>query len=65
MYFEDIVGEEAPLSKVEKDFISESAENVRNLLKDLDKKEALKTEATKQTLEEVDDDLFNDTTSDC
>lgn len=65
MDFEDIVGEEAPLSKVEKDFMSESAENVRSLLKDVDKKEALKTEATKQTLEEVDDDLFNDTTSDC
>lgn len=65
MDFEAAATEEGPLTKQEKDFITESSENVRELLKDLNAKEALKAEAGKQSLDEVDDELFNDTTSDC
>lgn len=65
MDFEAAATEEGPLTKQEKDFITESSDNVRELLKDLNAKEALKAEAGKQSLDEVDDELFNDTTSDC
>lgn len=57
--------DEAPLTRNEKSFIKESSENVNNLLRDQEKKEALKKEAKKQSLDEVDDELFNDVTSDC
>lgn len=65
MDFEVIAVEEAPLSKEEKDLISESSENVRDLLKDVERKDMLKKEAAGQTLDEVDDELFDDKTSDC
>jgi hypothetical protein len=65
MNFEDVSVEDAPLTKEEKDFITESSDNVKELLKDFEAKENLKKEADAQSLEEVDDELFNDTTSDC
>lgn len=66
MDFEEaaVSGEES-LTKEEKGFVSESSDTVRELIKDLEAKENLKAEANKQTLDEVDDELFNDTTSDC
>jgi hypothetical protein len=65
MDFEEVSVEDAPLTKEEKDFIAESSENVREFLKDLEAKDTLKKEADSQSLDEVDDELFNDTTSDC
>ena len=57
--------EGAPLTKDEKDFMEESFENINNLLKSSDRKDALKKEADKQLTDAVDTELFEDVTSDC
>lgn len=55
----------APLTEDEKEFVGESFENVNALLKSSDRKDALKKEADKELTEKVDDELFEDVTSDC
>jgi hypothetical protein len=65
MNFETAATEQGPLSKEEKDFVSESSDNVKELLSKTEAKNILKKEAANQSLDQVDDELFNDTTSNC
>jgi hypothetical protein len=65
MNFETAATDQGPLSKEEKDFISESSDNVKELLSKTEAKNILKKEAANQSLDQVDDELFNDTTSNC
>jgi hypothetical protein len=65
MAFEEEEKEAAPLTKVEKNFVSESIDNVNELLKDVERKEALKKEAALETMDDIDTDLFDDDSSNC
>jgi len=53
------------LTKTEQDHISESSDNVRNLLVSDTRKEELRKEADTVPVSELDNMLFEDTTSDC
>jgi len=55
----------APLTKTEKNFINDSMDLVNELLKNNERKEALKKEAAGQSLDQVDTELFEDETSNC
>lgn len=53
------------MTNQEKDFITESQENVNSLLKSSARKDSLKVEADKQLTDDVDTELFEDQTSNC
>jgi hypothetical protein len=65
MAFEEEETDQAPLTKVEKSFVNDSIDNVNELLRDNERKEALRKEAALETMDDIDTELFEDTTSDC
>jgi hypothetical protein len=65
MAFEEEETDQAPLTKVEKNFVNDSIDNVNELLRNNERKEALRKEANSETLDAIDTELFEDTTSDC
>jgi hypothetical protein len=65
MAFEEEEKEAAPLTKVEKNFVSESIDNVNKLLSSNERREALKKEAAQETMDDIDTDLFDDDSSNC
>ena len=65
MAFEEVEKEAAPLTKVEKNFVSESIDNVNELLRSNERKEALKKEAAIESMDDIDSDLFDDDSSNC
>jgi hypothetical protein len=65
MAFEEEETDQAPLTKVEKSFVNDSIDNVNELLRNNERKEALRKEAAFETMDDIDTELFEDTTSDC
>jgi hypothetical protein len=65
MAFEEEETDLAPLTKVEKSFVNDSIDNVNELLRSDKRKEALRKEAAFETMDDIDTELFEDTTSDC